>query len=175
MLAGGAAPGTVEARVVRFLVDEAAALNDERYDDWLGLLTDDFDYRMPAPCLHDDPASPRYDEDALLAWESASSLRLRFRRISSEFAWADRPPAMHRRHLTAVRLSGTTTDAEGRREHVVRSDVLVARSRRPDGTYLVSAGRDDVLREDGGGLRLARRRVYLDVEMPNVSQISIIF
>lgn len=169
-----AASGTDEARFVRFLLEEATALNEERYDDWLDLITDDFDYRMPAPCLRDDPTSPRYDEDALLAWESANSLRLRFRRISSEFAWADRPPAKHRRHVTSVRLVGPPDDARAGGQ-LVRSDVLVARSRRPDGTYIVSAGRDDLVREEAGRLRLARRRVYLDVEIPNVSQISIIF
>lgn len=175
MLPEIAAAGTDDAPFVRFLFDEAAALNDERYDDWLRLLTEDFDYRMPAPCLRDDPTLPRYDEDALLAWESCNSLRLRFHRLSSEFAWADRPPALHRRHVTSVRVIGRVHDAEGRQEHIVRSDVLVARSRRPDGTSIVSAGREDVIRAEAGALRLARRRVELDVELPEVSQISIIF
>lgn len=175
MLTEVAAAGTDDARFVRFMLDEATALNEERYDDWLALLTDDFDYRMPAPCLRDDPTRPRYDQDALLAWESAGSLRLRFQRLSSEFAWADRPPALHRRHVTSVRVVGTTSDEVGRQGHVVRSDVLVARSRRPDGTTIVSAGREDVIRVEADRLRLARRRVYLDLDMPSVSHISTIF
>lgn len=176
MLPEVATAGTADARFVRFLLDEATALNEERYDDWLSLVTEDFDYRMPAPCLRDDPTRSRYDEEALLAWESASSLRLRFRRLSSEFAWADRPPALHRRHVTSVRVLGTISDEDpDGRARVVRSDVLVARSRRPDGTTIVSAGREDVIRVEEDGLRLARRRVYLDLDMPTVSQISILF
>jgi 3-phenylpropionate/cinnamic acid dioxygenase small subunit len=163
-----------ETSVVRFLLHEASLLNDRRYDEWLDLITDDFEYRMPSPCVQDDPTQPQYDEQALLSWESTASLRLRFERLASDFAWADRPPPKERRHVTSARLVAET-DGPPARELVVASDVLVARSRRPDGTYLTSAGRRDVLRLVDGELRLADRRVYIDLERPSVSQISVLY
>lgn len=74
--------------VVAFIRHETHLLNSERYDEWLGLLTDDFEYRMPMPVLRDDPTQPRYSDVSLLAWESVRSLTLRFERILTDFAWA---------------------------------------------------------------------------------------
>lgn len=163
-----------EGSVTRFLLHEAALLNEQRWDEWLELVTEDFEYRMPSPCVRDDPTQPQYDEDALLSWESTASLRLRFERISSDFAWADRPPPKERRHVTSARILAEEDGLRGR-ELVVASDVLVARSRRPDGAHLVSAGRRDRIRVVDGSLRLAARRVYIDLERPSVTQISMLY
>lgn len=163
-----------EGAVIRFLLHEATLLNEQRWDDWLALITDDFEYRMPSPCVRDDPTQPQYDEEALLSWESAASLRLRFERIASDFAWADRPPPKERRHVTSARVVAEEEDVRGR-ELVVASDVLVARSRRPDGVHLVSAGRRDRVRFVDGSWRLAARRVYIDLERPSVAQISMLY
>ena len=164
----------LDDRLESFLRDEAALLNQGRYHDWLELLTEDFDYRMPQPCVRDDPRQSQFDEEALLAWESWNSLRLRFERLASDFAWADRPPPLERRHLTAVRHVASEAVTDGV-EHTVDCDVLVARSRRPDGTHLVSAGRVDTVLEHEDRLLLRRRRVYVDLDMPSVTQISMLF
>jgi 3-phenylpropionate/cinnamic acid dioxygenase small subunit len=162
-----------ETLATRFLQREAAALNDERYDDWLALITEDFDYRMPAPILRDDPTQPRHSDRSLLAWESIHSLRLRFQRIQTDFAWADRPPGFHRRHVTAVRL-GERSET-GPDDWTVDSDVLVFRTRTPEGSQVTSATRRDVLRRDHDDLKLARRTIYLDVDRVDLAQIAPLF
>jgi len=162
-----------EAAIVRFVYDEVAILNDERYGEWLGLISEDFDYRMPAPVLRDDPRLPRYHERSLLSWESTASLRLRFQRVDTDWAWADRPPAFHRRHVTAVRVRPATTGSTD--EWEVESDVLVFRSRAPEDPTITSAKRVDTLRDVGGRLCLARRTVYIDLDRPKLSQISVLF
>ncbi|MFE2089165.1 aromatic-ring-hydroxylating dioxygenase subunit beta [Streptomyces sp. NPDC059460] len=162
-----------ENRATRFLQHEAAALNDERYEDWLAMITEDFDYRMPTPVLRDDPTQPRHSDRSLLAWESIHSLRLRFQRIQTDFAWADRPPGFHRRHVTAVRLGERSETGPG--DWIVHSDVLVFRSRAPEGTTITSATRRDVLRLEGDGLKLARRTTYVDLDRVDLAQIALLF
>jgi 3-phenylpropionate/cinnamic acid dioxygenase small subunit len=157
--------------VREFIEHETHLLNSERYDEWLALLTPDFQYRMPMPVLRDDPALPRHSERSLLAWESVASLTLRFERILTEFAWADRPPAFHRRHLTAIRVRAG--DVAG--THAVACDELVYRSRAPEGSSITSALREDLVRIGDSGPRLAGRNVLIDVDRPDLAQIALLY
>ena len=63
--------------IVGFARHETHLLNEARYEEWLALLSDDFDYRMPQPQVRDDPRIRPFSTTALLAWESVHSLRLR--------------------------------------------------------------------------------------------------
>ncbi|MBO9521298.1 MAG: hypothetical protein J7518_07155 [Nocardioidaceae bacterium] len=156
--------------IVEFIHHETHLMNAERYDEWLGLLHEDFEYLMPMPVLRDDPAQPRHSERSLLAWESVSSLTLRFERILTDFAWADRPPAFHRRHLTAVRVA--ETDQPHRL--AVSADEIVFRSRVPEGSTITSALREDIV-DVSGEPRLVRRTVLLDVDRPDLAQIALLY
>lgn len=162
-----------EAAVVRFMHDEAAALNDERYKEWLEFLTDDYDYKMPMPVLKDTPNQPRYSDTALLAWESIHSLRLRIQRLETDFAWADHPAAFVRRHVTSVRVLGEELRLSD--DIAVTSNVIAFRARAPEGANVISASRHDVVRLVDGGLRLARRTVFIDTYQPDLAQISLLF
>lgn len=157
--------------VVSFVHDETHLLNEERYEEWLGLLSEDFDYRLPTPQVRDDPRVRPYSDRSLLAWESVHSLRLRFERIQTDYAWADRPPSFHRRHLTAVRVAPGAVEGEW----TVSADEIVARSRVPEGTHMVSALREDLVRVEEGRLRLARRTVFVDLNRPALAQIALLF
>lgn len=164
---------TAETRFVRFIHEETTALNDERYNEWLDLLTDDYDYTMPMPVLRDNPDQPRYSETSLLAWESIHSLRLRFKRLESDFAWADHPPAFVRRHVTSVRIADRQLARPD--EVAVNSDVIAFRARAPEGAQVISAARHDVVRISGENLRLAKRTVFIDTYQPDLAQISLLF
>lgn len=159
--------------LLRFIHEETAALNDERYKDWLSFLTEDYEYTMPMPVLRDNPLQPRYSETALLGWESIHSLRLRFERLESDFAWADHPAAFVRRHVTSVRIADRHL---ARRDEVaVNSDVIAFRARAPEGAQVISAARHDVVRISGEDFRLARRTVFIDTYQPDLAQISLLF
>ena len=164
-------PSADHAAVEAFIRHETHLLNEERFEEWLALLSHDFDYRLPTPQVRDDPRIRPYSDRSLLAWESVHSLRLRFERIQTDYAWADRPPAFHRRHLTAVRV----TPGEVAGEWAVSSDEIVARSRVPEGTNMVSALREDVVRMEEGRLTLARRTVYVHLNRPSLAQIALLF
>lgn len=164
-----------DRRIERFLVDEAAHLDAGRYDAWLALLHDDFVYRVPVPLSREDPALGRYDEVAEFANESKSFLAMRFGRISSDYAWAERPGAYTRHFVTNFRISAAEPAPEGGPRWTVLTNVLVVRARLPEAPVLVSAERRDVVEEAGGSFLLYRRDVFLDVEVPNESQLGVIF
>jgi 3-phenylpropionate/cinnamic acid dioxygenase small subunit len=165
-------PAEVTAAITQFLYEESAALDERRHEDWLSMITDDYQYVVPVPMAREDPELPRFSESSVLAWESKSSLEYRFERMKSEFAWAERPPPFLRHFVDNVQVAGTADPGEW----LVKSNLLVVRSRMPEPMAFASAGREDVIRGDvDGGFRLARRTVYLDTETPTASQLGILY
>jgi 3-phenylpropionate/cinnamic acid dioxygenase small subunit len=143
------------------------------------MLTDDFVYEVPVPVSREDPGLPQHAEGLYLAHESKSFLTMRFTRVASDYAWAERPAAFIRHFVSNLRvLDGGAGDGGadgGGGRWTVATNVLVARSRLPESTALSSAGRHDVIVETPDGLRLQHRTVYLDSELPNDSQTSVIY
>jgi 3-phenylpropionate/cinnamic acid dioxygenase small subunit len=160
-------------RISEFLIHEAALLDGGRYDEWLDLLHDDFRYSVPVPMSREDPYLPRHDEHTEYANESKSFLQMRFSRIGSDYAWSERPPAFTRHFVSNVRMVDGSDDAAGRWE--VAANVLVVRARLPEEPVMSTAERRDVIVDDGGQLRLLKRSVYLDTEIPNESQLGVIY
>lgn len=154
----------------RFLVDEAYLLDGQRYVEWLELLTDDVQYKMPvrvstgrATGFDTSPGMDHFAEDRY-------SLERRVLRFATEHAWTEDPPSRLRHHVTNVRTSST---GEGG-ELFVESAVLLFRSRgdvQPP-AYL-SAGRHDILRPTDGGLRLARREVFVDESVLRMQNLAV--
>jgi 3-phenylpropionate/cinnamic acid dioxygenase small subunit len=164
----------LRARLMDFFVEESAALDDRRYADWLGMLTEDFVYEVPVPVSREDPALPQHADGLYLAHESKSFLSMRFGRVQSDYAWAERPAAFIRHFVSNLRVLDDSTAAVGGR-WTVATNVLVARSRLPEPTTLSSAGRRDVIVETDEGLRLQHRTVLLDAELPSDSQTNVIY
>ncbi len=117
-------------RLMDFLVEESAALDERRFQDWLGMLTDDFVYEVPVPLSREDPALSQYAEDLYLAHESKSFLSMRFGRVESDFAWAERPAAFVRHFVSNLRVLDDGA-AVGSGRWTVATNVLVVRSRLP--------------------------------------------
>jgi 3-phenylpropionate/cinnamic acid dioxygenase small subunit len=164
----------LRTRLMDFLVEESAALDERRYGDWLAMLTDDFVYEVPVPLSREDPSLPQHAEELFLAHESKSFLSMRFSRVESDYGWAERPAAFIRHFVSNLRVLDEVPGADGRR-WTVATNVLVVRSRLPEPPSLSSAGRRDVIVETGEGLRLQHRVVYLDAELPTDSQTSVIY
>lgn len=145
-------------QVTQWLVEEAAMLDSGRFDDWLALMADDVVYRVPVrltkPRGESDISDKMFHFD-----ETIETLRLRVKRLDTEFAWAEDPPSRTRHFVSNVRV--TPGAAEG--ELAVDSYLLVYRNRgeRPD-YDLISGQRHDVLRRRNGSWALARRTVVLD-------------
>jgi phthalate 3,4-dioxygenase beta subunit len=152
-----------------FLVAEAETLDERRYEDWLGMLTDDVRYRMPVRVtVHGGGASElqdmsHFDEDRY-------TLGKRVERLTGQHAWTEDPPSRVRRFVTNVRCApGPAGD-----EVAVRSYVLLFRSRgdaRPP--EWVAAERRDVLRDTGDALRLRSRDITVDESVLRTQNLAL--
>ena len=142
----------------QFLVEEAALLDAADYAGWLGLLCEDIRYLMPVRVTTARGAG--FDSLADMGHfdEDMYALRKRVQRLATEHAWAEDPPSRTRHLVTNVR-----TFSGGPGELRVESALLLFRSRGDTrAADLLSAGRTDLLRETGDGLRLARREITVD-------------
>lgn len=151
------------AHITQWLYHEAELLDEGRLAEWLGLLTDDVTYVVPIRIHKEVTGDSRVTgvlEDSFHLDEDRSSLQMRVDRIETGFAWAEEPPSRIRHFVSNVRVRRASDAAD---ELSVRSYVMVYRSRwdRPD-YDIMTAERQDVLREVDGRWLLARRKVILD-------------
>jgi 3-phenylpropionate/cinnamic acid dioxygenase small subunit len=149
--------------IQEFLTDEAALLDHDQHLDWLDLLTDDVTYRMPLRETRNrfdgrgfSDSGSYYDDDRL-------SLGLRARR-NTEFQYAyDRDPAPRVRRIVT---NLTVEEGDTPEEHIARSYILLMKNRFDTPTYdLLSAEREDVIRSTPDGLRLAKREIFVDMQV----------
>ena len=163
----------VDARhleALQFLTDEAYLLDAQRYEEWLDLLTDDVRYLMPVRVTTARGAG--FDSAAQMSHfdENRYSLGRRVARFATEHAWTEDPPSRLRHHLSNVRAFATASPDELR----VQSAVLLVRSRGDvRETELLSVGRDDLLRREGGRWRLARRLITADEAVLHMQNLAI--
>lgn len=143
-----------------FLYREAELLDDRRFDEWLGLLTEDIHYWMPirrttqAKDVHLEFTKPGgmafFDDDL-------GTLTLRVRRLSVGRAWAEDPPSRTRHLITNLRVTGVAGD-----EMTVRCNFQLYRTRLNSEEDSWIGRREDVLRRVNGELKLARRNIFLE-------------
>lgn len=154
-----------------FLVDECELLDEGRYRDWLGLLTEDIRYRMAvrvtrARTLADSVlmGMDHFDEDRY-------SLVKRVERLETDHAWTEDPPSRTRRFVTNVRLQA---QGDGASEIAVRSSLLLFRSRGDvRAPEWISAVRHDRLRREPAGLRLAARTIVPDEAVLRMQNLAV--
>jgi phthalate 3,4-dioxygenase beta subunit len=153
----------------QFLVEEAALLDAADYASWLNLLCEDIRYVMPVRVTTARGAG--FDSLADMGHfdENLYALRKRVQRLATDHAWTEDPPSRTRHFVTNVRTFRHRTS-----ELRVESSLLLFRSRgdtrEPD---LVSAGRTDLLRETGDGLRLARREILVDESVLRTQNLAV--
>jgi 3-phenylpropionate/cinnamic acid dioxygenase small subunit len=145
--------------VLDFLYREAELLDTGRLEDWLALLTDDVQYRMPVRLTRERTSPTDRSDQMQFFWDDRATIELRIRRLRTDFAWAEDPPSRTRHFVSNVRIA----PAAGPDELHVRSYVLVYRNRGETAAYeLLSGERRDVLRRVAGAWRLARREIIVD-------------
>jgi phthalate 3,4-dioxygenase subunit beta len=153
----------------QFLVEEAALLDAADYAGWLNLLCEDIRYLMPVRVTTARGAG--FDSLADMGHfdEDMYSLRKRVQRLATDHAWTEDPPSRTRHFVTNVR-----TFRHQVAELRVESAVLLFRSRGDTREpALISAGRTDLLRETGEGLRLARREIKVDESVLRTQNLAV--
>ncbi len=101
--------------------------------------------------------------------ENMYALRKRVQRLATDRAWTEDPPSRTRHFVTNVRTFRHQTG-----ELQVASALLLFRSRGDTREAdLISAGRTDLLRETGDGLRLARREITVDESVLRTQNLAV--
>lgn len=160
--------------VYDFLTYEARLLDERRLEEWLDLLTDDILYWMPMRSKVSRADSDRevstlgelsYIED------DKETLRTRVARLGTGLAWGEDPPARTRHIISNVEVD----PGPGDQEATVRCALFVYRTTHERELELFVGFREDLLRREGGGWKIARRTVVLDQTVLDSKSLSTFF
>jgi len=159
-------------RLLETLYDEAAALDERRFDDWIAMLEPDLVYQAPIRLTR---TGPNRDRDVMRTMfhfdDDYNSILMRSGRLQKS-AWAEDPPSRCRRFVTNVRAG----ECETAGEYEVVSYIFMERSRgdNPENEHM-TAERRDVWREVDGAYRLARREIIADQSVLGMSNFAVFF
>ncbi|MFM0184063.1 3-phenylpropionate/cinnamic acid dioxygenase subunit beta [Paraburkholderia nemoris] len=160
-------------RIQQFLFFEARLLDNERWAEWLALMTPDIHYWMPA-------IENRRRADRLGAYAPGRGayfddchldLERRVARFLQPSAWAEDPPTRHVHVISNVEAFRAEDDGE----YVVHSVFVNYRSRGEADNDLLLGRREDILREVDGDLRIARRKVVITQSLLMSKNINTFF
>ena len=157
-------------RILETLYDEAAALDERRFDDWVAMLASELIYTAPIRLTR---TGPNRDRDVMRTMmhfdDDYASILMRTGRLSKS-AWAEDPPSRCRRFVTNVRV-GETADADA---YEVVSYLNVERSRGESWiNERLTCERRDVWRHVGGAYKLTRREIIVDQSTVSMSNLAI--
>lgn len=146
--------------VERFYTEEAAALDDRRFEEWVSLFSDDAHYFMP---IRRTRMKRELDKEFTQPGEMAffddtkPMLEGRVRKLATGTAWAEDPPSRTRHVITNVLVTEDRGD-----ELDVRSNFVLYRTRLKSEELTWIGSRRDVLRRNDGSFLIARRHVFLE-------------
>ena len=157
--------------VERFLYAEARLLDERHYEKWLALFTEDCRYFMPIMTTRERGMREVSDDRELAHFDdNKRTLSLRVKRLATNFAYAEDPPSRTVRFVSNVEAE---LGAAG--EVMAHSAVMVYRTRLETTTDFFAGRRDDVLRRDGSGWTIARRKITLATNVLQSNNLSIFF
>ena len=157
--------------VCQFLYREARLLDENRFEDWLELLTDDIAYEMPLTLTRERAEQARvHDPEMQYFAENIHSLKMRVARLGTEYAWAEDPPTRSRHLVHNVEVEPNDDESEV----VAHSAFVVYGNRSDSGDWDTLVGRrEDLLVRDGSNWKIRRRTLYLDQAMLGANSITI--
>src|ERR1700722_14954564 len=102
--------------IAEFLYAEAELLDERRYDDWLGLFSDDIRYWMPMRrnVKFGDTTREYTREGEDISWfdEGKETLIRRVRQIQTGIHWAEEPQSRIAHMVSKVQVLDAATDLE---------------------------------------------------------------
>jgi 3-phenylpropionate/cinnamic acid dioxygenase small subunit len=166
-------PSVSASRVIEiehFLYHEASLLEENRFREWLALLTDDIVYRLPVRQAI-EPGTPTGSESVFCLYDDdKKSLEMRTMRLETGWAHSEVPPSVTQRLITNVMVRAEA----GLDDIQVSSNFMVHQERIGKHVSTFIGKRFDRLRRSGPDWRIARR----DIELAQTilpSTISIFF
>ena len=165
--------------IEEFLHREADLLDERRYEEWLALLTEDVRYWMPmrrnVKFGEESREFTREKED--IAWfdEGKDTLTRRVRQLLTGIHWAEEPVSRISHLVSNVELAEVAPSLAAPGEVLVKCRFLVYRNRVETETDLLVGKREDVLRREEGGWRIARRKIVLDQNVLMTKNLTFFF
>ena len=172
--------------VEQFLFREARLLDSRHLREWLDLLTDDVRYWMPIRSnrypanskaisildgsRYEEGDLSKEDELAILD-EDKDSLTRRIDRLDSGMAWAEDPPSRTRHFVSNIEVEPGPRESELK----VYSNFFMYRTRGETEEDFYVGSREDVLRREGGQLKVAYRKIVLDQTVLLAKNVSNFF
>ena len=153
-----AASAETQRAVEQFLYRQAEILDERRWDDWLGLFSEDGRYWMPA-----QEEQTTGDGVPNIFYEDRDLMSVRINRVSHPRAWSQHPP-----NRTSHVVSNVVVEAEDpdTGEVIARSKFYAAEFRNDETRHFAGKYRHH-LRRTADGYRIALQRVDLvDAEGP---------
>jgi len=143
-------PKLIRSDAEDLLYAEARLLDERRHDEWLGMLTADAAYWMPA---NGDGVDP--NREVALIYDNSAKLRDRINRLASGVAHAQSPPSKTKRLVSNVQVETAEENAA-----TVLSSFILYELRR--GKERIFAGRcEHRMRFEDGCWKIAAKKVVL--------------
>lgn len=147
-----------------FLYREAHTIDSRHFEEWLDLFTDDIRYWVPI--RKNLPFNQRFDDatdDRQAAWidDNRMTLTARVYQVLTKIHWAEEPLSRVSHLVTNVFVDRVEPGERGE-EIVVRSKLLVHRSRMDEAGEILVGKREDRLRRTEAGLKICWRKILID-------------
>jgi 3-phenylpropionate/cinnamic acid dioxygenase small subunit len=161
----------------RFLYREADLLDTRCYEAWLETLHDDVVYFMPMlrNTRHGEHAARELTREGTdISWfeEGKWTLSKRIEQIRTGVHFAEEPASRVTHHVSNVFVTALE-EAGGQAELGVSSRILVRQNRNQTESMVLSARRNDVLRQDPvAGWKLRRREILLTENVLTVKMLT---
>lgn len=144
--------GRSRESLMQFVYDEARMLDEQRFDQWLALFTEDGRYWMPLSHGQTDPLL----ENSLM-YEDNLLLRIRIERLAGQRTFSQQPKSRSHHLLQAPVVEYLGGAGE---EHVVRTAFHYTETRQDSQTMYVGWSTHHLV-ETEAGLRIRLKRVDL--------------
>lgn len=137
-----------------FLFEEAALLDQRRFDEWFALFTEDSVYEVPQAGVSDDANSAK---DLFYIADDYERLRFRVQRMQKTANHSEWPASVCSRSITNVRVTGNS-------ERGVRVECRFITYRSKNETTDLFCGHHQyILRHENDVLKIASKRTFIDM------------
>jgi 3-phenylpropionate/cinnamic acid dioxygenase small subunit len=160
--------------IEEFLYREADTIDSREFEEWLDFFADDIRYWVP---IRKNLQFNRRFEDATneheAAWidDSRNTLQARVYQIMTKIHWAEEPLSRVS-HLVSNVFVDRVEEGSSGEVIVVKSKILVHRSRMEEAGEMIVGKREDKIRRTDDGLKIFWRKILIDQATLNAKNLS---
>ncbi|WP_227935270.1 3-phenylpropionate/cinnamic acid dioxygenase subunit beta [Alkalihalobacillus deserti] len=155
--------------ITNLLYQEAYYLDNRMYKEWLDLLSDEVEYKMPLRETVEGVNIENISIDSAFFEETKGSLRTRVNRLYTKSAWVENPATRQRHFISNVMIE----PGDQANQYRVRSYFLFKRSRGSTTDIEEMFGqRNDIVQKVGDQWKIASRTIFPDQSVITTMNMS---